>query len=54
VLYLGEVIPLDENLFIKLVNDIEASDGLTEGDKDLLKRLARKAAEVESEAENSN
>jgi len=46
------VIPLDENLFIKLVNDIEASDGLNEGDKDLLKRLARQAAEVESDEEN--
>jgi hypothetical protein len=43
---------LDENLFIKLVNDIEASDGLNEGDKDLLKRLARQAAEVESDEEN--
>ena len=43
---------MDENLFIKLVNDIEASDGLTEGDKDLLKRLARQAAEVESDEEN--
>jgi hypothetical protein len=48
------VIPLDENLFIRLVNDIEVSDGLNEGDKDLLKRLARQAAEVESEPENSN
>jgi hypothetical protein len=46
------VTPLDENLFIKLVNDIEASDGLNEGDKDLLKRLARQAAEVESDEEN--
>ena len=46
------MIPLDENLFIKLVNDIEASDGLNEGDKDLLKRLARQAAEVESDEEN--
>jgi hypothetical protein len=54
VLYHREVIPLDENLFVKLINDIEASDGLNEGDKDLLKRLARKAAEIESEAENSN
>jgi hypothetical protein len=46
------VTPLDENLFIRLVNDIEASDGLNEGDKDLLKRLARQAAEVESDEEN--
>jgi len=52
VLYRAEVIPLDENLFIRLVNDIEDSDGLNEGDKDLLKKLARQAAEVESDEEN--
>jgi hypothetical protein len=46
------VIPLDENLFIRLVNDIEDSDGLNEGDKDLLRKLARQAAEVESDEEN--
>ena len=46
------MIPLDENLFIRLVNDIEASDGLNEGDKDLLRKLARQAAEVESDEEN--
>ena len=44
--------PLEEILFMKLADDIEASDGLTEGDKDLLQRLARKAAEVESDEEN--
>ncbi len=54
MLYRAEVIPLDENLFIRLINDIEASDGLNEGDKDLLRKLARQAAEVESEPENSN
>ena len=43
---------MDENLFTKLVNDIEASDGLNEGDKDFLKRLARQAAELESDEEN--
>jgi len=43
---------LDENLFIRLVNDIEDSDGLNEEDKDLLKRLARKAAEIEINGEN--
>ena len=43
---------MDENLFIKLVNDIEASDVLTEGDKDLLRKLARNATEMESEAED--
>ena len=45
---------LDENLFFNLINSIEASDGLNEEDKDLLKRLARQAAEIESEPENSN
>jgi hypothetical protein len=44
--------PVDENLFVRLVNDIEDSDGLNEGDKDFLKRLARQAAEVESDEEN--
>jgi len=48
----GGMTLLDENLFIKLVNDIEASDVLTEGDKDLLRKLARKATEMESEAED--
>jgi len=43
---------VDENLFIRLVNDIEASDGLNEEDKDLLKRLARRAAEIEINEEN--
>jgi hypothetical protein len=43
---------LDENLFIKLVDDIEALVGLDEEDKDLLKRLARKAAEIEIDGEN--
>jgi len=46
------VTPLDENLFIKLVNDIEASDVLNEEDRDLLRKLARKAAEVEGDVEN--
>ena len=43
---------MDENLFVKLVGDIEASDGLNEGDKDFLRKLARQAAEVESDEEN--
>ena len=46
--------PLDENLFVKLIDYIDGSDELNDGDKDLLRKLARKAAEVESEAENSN
>jgi hypothetical protein len=45
---------LDENLFVKLVGDIEASDKLTDEDKDLLRKLARKVEEIESEARNSN
>jgi hypothetical protein len=48
------VTSLDENLFFKLINDIEASDKLTDEDKDLMRKLARKAAEIESEARNSN
>jgi hypothetical protein len=46
------VIYLDENLFAKLIDDIDASDGWTEEDKDLMRRLAKKAAEIDSEAEN--
>ncbi len=52
MLYNVEMPPLDEILFVKLIDYIEGSDGLDEGDKDLLKRLARKAAEVESDEEN--
>jgi hypothetical protein len=46
--------PMDENLFVKLADDIEVSDRLTAEDKDLLKSLETKAAEIESEADNSN
>jgi hypothetical protein len=35
-----------------IIDDIEAPDGLTEGDKDLLRKLARNATEMESEAED--
>jgi len=45
---------LDENLFVKLIDYIEGSDELNDEDKDLLRKLARKAAEIESEPENSN
>ncbi len=45
---------MDENLFVKLIDDIEASDKLTDEDKDLLRKLARKVEEIESEARNSN
>ncbi len=44
---------MDENLFVRLLDDIDASDKLTDEDKDLLRKLARKAAEIESEVENS-
>ena len=43
--------PLDENLFFKLINSIDASDELTDEDKDLLRKLARQAAEIESDGE---
>jgi hypothetical protein len=46
------VTPLDENLFIRLVDYIDGSDELNDEDKDLLRKLARKAAEVESDVEN--
>jgi hypothetical protein len=50
--------PMDENLFVKIEDDIEASDGSAEDDKglddkDLLESLEKKAAEIESEAESS-
>ncbi|MGA2318829.1 MAG: hypothetical protein ABSG71_20975 [Thermodesulfobacteriota bacterium] len=45
---------MDENLFVKLIDYIEGSDELNDEDKDLLRKLARKAAEIESEPENSN
>jgi len=44
--------PLDENLFFKLVNSIDASDELTDEDKDLLRKLARQVAEIESDGES--
>ena len=54
MLFRAGVTPVDENLFIKLIDYIEGSDELNEGDKDLLRKLARKAAEIESEPEDSN
>jgi hypothetical protein len=41
--------PLEEDLFMKLVDDIEGSGGLAEEDKDLLESLETMAAEIESE-----
>ncbi len=49
-----EVTLLDDKLLIRLLDDIEASDGLTEEDKDIMRKLAKKAAEIESEARNSD
>jgi hypothetical protein len=48
----GEKTPLDDNSFLKLLNDIEALDRLTDEDRDLLRKLAWKAAEMETEEEN--
>jgi hypothetical protein len=45
---------MDENLFVKVADDIEVSHGLAEEDKDFLKSLEKMAAEVEDEADNSN
>ena len=50
----GERTPMDENLFVKVADDIEVSHGLAEEDKDLLKSLEKKAEELEDEADNSN
>jgi hypothetical protein len=46
--------PLEEDLFMKLVDDIEGSDGLAEEDKDFLISLEKMAEEIESEAGSSN
>ena len=43
---------MDENLFIRLVDYIDGSDELNDEDKDLLRKLARKAAEIEIDVEN--
>ena len=43
---------MDENLFIRLIDYIDGSDELNDEDKDLLRKLARKAAEIEIDIEN--
>jgi len=43
---------LDDDLFVEVEDGTEASDGLGEEDEDLLKKLEKKAAEVEEEADN--
>jgi len=45
---------LDDNLLAEFVDDTEASDGLGEEDKDFLKSLEKKAAEIDSEADKSD
>jgi hypothetical protein len=45
---------LEENLFMKLVDDIEGSDGLADEEKDFLKSLEKISEEIESEVESSN
>jgi len=44
---------LDDDLFVEDVDDTEASDGSGEEDEDLLKRLEKKAAEIDSQTDNS-
>ncbi len=39
---------------MKLVDDVEGSDGLSEEDKDFLKSLEKMAEEMESEGEGPN
>ena len=46
--------PPDEKLFFKLIDDIEDSDGLTEEDEDLMRKLAMKVAEIECKVEDSD
>jgi hypothetical protein len=46
--------PTEENLFMKLADDIEVPGELAEEDKDFLKNLETMAAEIESEVDNSN
>ena len=40
----------DDNFFTKMINDIESSDELTDDDKDLLRKLAKKVVEMEDES----
>jgi len=41
---------LNEDLFLKIIDDIESSDELTDDDKDLLRKLAKKVVEMEDES----
>ena len=44
--------PLEENLFMKLVDDTEGQGELAEEDKDFLESLEKMAQEVEDEADS--
>jgi hypothetical protein len=44
----------EDDLFVQILEGIESSDELTYEDKDLLRKLARKAEEIEREARNFN
>jgi hypothetical protein len=46
------MIPMDTNLFVKLGDDIGASGGLAEEDKDFLNSLEKMAKEVEDEPDS--
>ena len=44
----------EDGLFVQILEGIEGSDQLTDEDKDLLRKLARKVGEIERGARNSN
>jgi hypothetical protein len=44
----------EDDLFVQILEGIEGSDELTDEDKDLLRKLAKKVEEIEREARNSN
>jgi hypothetical protein len=44
----------EDDLFVQILEGIEGSDELTDEDKDLLRKLARKVEEIEREARNFN
>jgi len=43
-----------DGLFVQILEGIESSDELTDEDKDLLRKLARKVEEIEREPRNFN
>jgi len=44
----------EDTLFVQILEGIESSDELTDEDRDLLRKLARKVEEIEREPRNSN